>query len=365
VDLSLFFELETSDMSEAGVRRTFDQCVEQVMLADKLGYRSVWFTEHHFLPGFSYSSSPELVLAHLAAKTKNIRLGHGIVLLPFRINHPLRVAERIATLDVLSNGRVEFGGGRAISESELSGFEVHPDVTRAQWEESLAILPKAWTQEYIQYESPTLKIPERQVVPKPVQKPHPPMWVACTQPASIEFAGDHGIGVLGFGIGQGQSNDYVRMYRERIRKCKPIGSFVNNKFALLTFTLCCDTDEEALTIQGANFRTYNDAVRNLFAPWIDGKPPKSYEFFMKQFMEGRKQMQTVPIEEIVKAGGACIGSPETCLNVLQYLSDAGVDEALLFMQMYTTPHDKIMRSIELLAKEVMPKLNHQRKQATA
>jgi alkanesulfonate monooxygenase SsuD/methylene tetrahydromethanopterin reductase-like flavin-dependent oxidoreductase (luciferase family) len=359
VELSLFFELETSDMSEKGVKRTFDECVEQVMLADELGYKGVWFTEHHFLPGFSYSSSPELVLSHLAAKTKNIRLGHGIVLLPFRINHPVRVAERIATLDVLSNGRVDFGGGRAISESELSGFEVDPEVTRAQWEESLAILPKAWTKDTFNWDSPTIKVPDRQVVPKPVQKPHPPMWVACTQPASIEFAGDHGIGVLGFGIGQGQSNDYVRMYRERIKNCKPIGSFINNKFALLTFTLCCDTDAEALQIQGSNFRTYNDAVRNLFAPWIDGKPPKSYEFFMKQFMESRKQAQTVPMEEIVKAGGACIGSPETCLNVLQYLSDAGVDEALLFMQMYTTPHKKIMRSIELLAKQVMPRLKHQ------
>ena len=361
MELSLFFELETSDMSEAGIRRTFDQCLEQTILADQLGYKGVWFTEHHFLPGFSYSSSPELVLSHIAAKTKNIRLGHGIVLLPFRINHPVRVAERIATLDVLSNGRVDFGGGRAISESELSGFEVDPEVTRAQWEESLAIIPQAWTQDTFSWESPTIKVPERQVVPKPVQKPHPPMWVACTQPASIEFAGDHGIGVLGFGIGQGQSNDYVRMYRERIKNCKPIGSFINNKFALLTFTLCCDTDAEALEIQGANFRTYNDAVRNLFAPWIDGKPPKSYEFFMKQFMEGRKQAQTVPMEEIVKAGGACIGSPETCLKVLQYLSDAGVDEALLFMQMYTTPHEKIMRSIELLAKEVMPKLKHKSK----
>jgi alkanesulfonate monooxygenase SsuD/methylene tetrahydromethanopterin reductase-like flavin-dependent oxidoreductase (luciferase family) len=361
VELSLFFELETSDMSEAGIKRTFDECLEQTMLADRLGYKGVWFTEHHFLPGFSYSSSPELVLSHIAAKTKNIRLGHGIVLLPFRINHPVRVAERIATLDVLSNGRVDFGGGLAISESELSGFEVDPEVTRAQWEESLAIIPQAWTRDTFSWESPTIKVPERQVVPKPVQKPHPPMWVACTQPASIEFAGDHGIGVLGFGIGQGQSNDYVRMYRERIKKCKPIGSFINNKFALLTFTLCCDTDAEALEIQGANFRTYNDAVRNLFAPWIDGKPPKSYEFFMKQFMEGRKQAQTVPMEEIVKAGGACIGSPETCLKVLQYLSDAGVDEALLFMQMYTTPHEKIMRSIELLAKEVMPKLKHKSK----
>jgi alkanesulfonate monooxygenase SsuD/methylene tetrahydromethanopterin reductase-like flavin-dependent oxidoreductase (luciferase family) len=365
MDLSLFFEIETSDLSEAGVKRTFEQCIEQTMLADQLGYRAVWFTEHHFLPGFSYSSSPELVLAHLAARTKNIRLGHGIVLLPFRINHPLRVAERIATLDVLSNGRVEFGGGRAISESELTGFEVDPDDTRPQWEESLRILPKIWTQENFQYESPTLRIPERQVVPKPVQKPHPPMWVACTQPATLEFAADHGLGALGFGIGQGKSNDYVRLYRERIKNCDPIGSTINNKFALLTFTLCSDTDEEALAIQGPNFRMYNEAVRNLFAPWIDGKPPRSYEWFMKYYQEtAYRAALSVPVSEIVKAGGACIGSPETCLNVLQYLSDAGVDEALLFMQLYTTPHEKIMRSIELIAREVMPRLKPQ-SEATA
>jgi alkanesulfonate monooxygenase SsuD/methylene tetrahydromethanopterin reductase-like flavin-dependent oxidoreductase (luciferase family) len=194
------------------------------------------------------------------------------------------------------------------------------------------------------------------VAPKPVQKPHPPIWVACTQPATIEFAADHGLDVLGFGIGQGQSNDLIALYRERRKETKPLGSFINNKFALLAFTLCCDTDAEALAIQGPNFRTYNDAVRNLLAPWIDGKPPRSYEYFMKWFMEFRQQARTAPMEEIVKAGGACIGSPETRRRVLQYLADAGVDEVLLFMQMYTTPHDKIMRSIELLATEVIPKL---------
>ncbi len=183
------------------------------------------------------------------------------------------------------------------------------------------------------------------------------MWVACTQPATLEFAADNGLGALGFGIGQGQSNDYVRLYKDRIKNCKPIGSFVNNKFALLTFTLCCETDEEALEIQGPNFRMYSDAVRNLFAPWIEGKPPRSYEWFMKFWQETMyKAAQSVPVSEIVKAGGACIGSPETCLRVLQYLADAGVDEALLFMQMYTTPHEKIMRSIQLIADEVIPRL---------
>jgi alkanesulfonate monooxygenase SsuD/methylene tetrahydromethanopterin reductase-like flavin-dependent oxidoreductase (luciferase family) len=357
MDISLIYELETSDPSEAGVKRAYDQCIEQVRLADELGYRTVWFTEHHFLSRFSYSPAPEIFLANLAAQTHRIRLGHGIVLLPFRINHPLRVAERIAVLDILSGGRVEFGGGRAISESELSAFGVDPDDTRPQWEESLRVLPKMWTGASFAWESKTLPVPEREVIPKPLQKPHPPMWVACTQPATIEFAARHGLGVLGFGIGQGQSNDYVRMYRDKIAQAEPIGAFVNNRFALFVHALCCPTDAEALAVQGPNFKLYNEQVRALFAPWIEGKAPHSYEWFMKFFADQYSQSQAIAMEDIVKAGGACIGSPETCRRVLQHLSDAGVDEALLFMQSYTTPHDAIMRSIELIAREVKPKLS--------
>jgi alkanesulfonate monooxygenase SsuD/methylene tetrahydromethanopterin reductase-like flavin-dependent oxidoreductase (luciferase family) len=356
MDISLIYELETDDTSEAGVRRVYDECLEQVKLADELGYRAVWFTEHHFLPGFSYSSAPEVWLSYLAANTTNIRLGHGIVLLPFRINHPLRVAERIAVLDLVSNGRVEFGGGRAISESELSAFGVDPDETRPQWEESLRVLPQMWTEDRFSWNSETLPIPERQVIPRPVQKPHPPMSVACTQPSSIEFAGRHGLGVLGFGIGQGQSNDYVTLYRETIKNAQPIGGFINNRFAIFVHALCAPTDAEALSIQGPNFKQYGEQVRDLFAPWIDGKPPKSYEWFMEYYKTTYEQGKNVSMEDIVAGGGACIGSPETCLRVLQHMADAGVDEVLLFMQSYTTPHDAVMRSIELIAKEVKPKL---------
>jgi len=356
MDLSVFFEIETADLSEAGVRRCYDECVEQVLLADELGYRTAWFVEHHFLPSLSQCTAPELMLAHLAGRTRRIRLGHGIVLLPFNINHPVRVAERIAVLDVISGGRIEFGGGRSTTDAELSAFGIDPEQTRPQWEEALRMLPKMWTQESFSWDSPSLKIPERPVIPKPVQKPHPPMWVACNQPSTVEFAGSNGLGVLGFGIGQGQSNDFVRSYREKLKNARPLGAFVNPKFALLTFTLCCPTDEEALRLQGPNVKRYVEHCRTIFAPWIDGKIPPSYKWQMEDNRERFKLFQTVTMEEIVKAGGACIGSPETCVNVLQYLSDCGVDEALLFMQMYTTPHDKIMRSLELIAKEVRPRL---------
>jgi alkanesulfonate monooxygenase SsuD/methylene tetrahydromethanopterin reductase-like flavin-dependent oxidoreductase (luciferase family) len=357
VDFSLIYELASADTSDAGVSRTYREFVEQVELADRLGYRAVWLTEHHFLPGFSYSSAPELLLTLAASRTRRIRLGHAIVLLPFAINHPLRVAERIATLDVISGGRVDFGGGRAISESELSAFGVEPDATRAQWEEALRMLPEMWSGKPFKWNSPTLSVPGREVVPKPVQKPHPPMWVSATQPSTVEFAGRNGLGVLGFGITAEQSGDLLDLYRREIATCRPIGAFVNNRFALWVQALCCDSDEEAIAIRGPDLKRYMDEVRMLFAPWIDGKPPESYKWFMKSFAQGYEQTRGVTGEELLKSGSFCVGSPATCRRALRILAEAGVDEVMLFMQSYSAPHDKIMRSIELFATEVAPAIN--------
>ncbi|MEE9276956.1 MAG: LLM class flavin-dependent oxidoreductase [Dehalococcoidia bacterium] len=356
MEISLIYELDTPDTTrdQTQVKQAYDECIEQVQLADQLGYKTVWFTEHHFLPGFSHSSAPEEFLAYLAAKTTTIRLGHAIVLLPFAINHPLRVAERVAVLDILSDGRVEIGGGRAISESELSAFGVDPEETRAQWEESLRMLPKMWMEEEFSWDSELIKIPPRSVTPRPVQRPHPPMSVAATQPATVEFAGKNGLGCLAFGIGTEQSNDLVELYRREIANADPIGGFVTNNFGLFLFTLCLEDEAEALAIQGPNFMLYQEQVKQLFAPWVDGKAPYSYSWFMEYWSKRQEEMKNVTMEQIVEGGGAAIGSVETCRKVFQHLADAGVDEVLCFMQIYTTPHDKILRSIELIANEVLP-----------
>jgi alkanesulfonate monooxygenase SsuD/methylene tetrahydromethanopterin reductase-like flavin-dependent oxidoreductase (luciferase family) len=354
MDLSLIYELQTGDTSLAGVRRCYEECLDQVMLADELGYRTVWLVEHHFLGPYSYSSAPELFFGYLASRTKRIRLGHGIVQLPFKINHPLRVAERIALLDVLSGGRVEFGGGRAVVISELEAFGVNPDETRAQWEESLRMLPKMWMEETFSWSSELISIPPRTVVPKPVQQPHPPMWVACTQPATIEYAARHGLGALGFGISGDLSKESVRIYRDGLKFAEPIGAFVNGRFALMVTTLCCSTDEEAIALQGPNMKRMAEHTRRFYTPWIEGEAPKTYQHFVKGVEEGFQQLQTASLQDVVK--GSCVGSPETCLEVLQKLSDDGVDEVLLLMQMYTTPHEAIMQSIKNIAQEVRPRL---------
>jgi alkanesulfonate monooxygenase SsuD/methylene tetrahydromethanopterin reductase-like flavin-dependent oxidoreductase (luciferase family) len=354
VKFSLFYEVQSDDESVAGAKRAMEEMVEQVVLADQLGYHRVWLPEHHFTLGYSWSSCPEVLLAYLAARTQRIRLGHGIVHLPFTINHPVRVAERIATLDLISGGRVDFGGGRATTDLELSGFGVDPEVTRIQWETALSIIPRMWMDEVFEYKGDLFSFPRRQITPRPFQTPHPPMWVAANQPATIAFAGEHGLGVLAFGLGEAKSNEYVRMYREKLRNAKPFGAAVNPNFAALRLTLCLPTDEEAWNLQGPRAKLICKQLQTLYAPWIKGRPPKTYEHAMQECKQLYDWMETATKEDLVAAGGACIGSPETCLGIIKSLEAAGVDEMLLHMQVHDTPHEKVMQSIQLIADRVMP-----------
>jgi alkanesulfonate monooxygenase SsuD/methylene tetrahydromethanopterin reductase-like flavin-dependent oxidoreductase (luciferase family) len=164
-------------------QRLFQEALDQVELADKLGIDYAWEVEHHFLEEYSHSSAPEIFLAACSQRTKNIRLGHGICLMPPKYNHPARVAERIATLDLVSNGRVEFGTGESASLMELGGFNVgfDPVEKRRMWKEGVEQCTNMMVMDpYPGFKGEFFEMPCRNVVPKPVQKPHPPLWVACS-----------------------------------------------------------------------------------------------------------------------------------------------------------------------------------------
>jgi alkanesulfonate monooxygenase SsuD/methylene tetrahydromethanopterin reductase-like flavin-dependent oxidoreductase (luciferase family) len=356
--LSLFFELTTDDPNEPGaVERRFEEAIEQCQLAEELGYHGVWCVEHHFLPGYSHMSSPEIFLAAVSQRTSRLRLGTAIMHLPYNINNPIRVAERLATLDILSKGRIEFGGGRATSMEEFEGFSVDPAVTKAQWAEALEIIPEMWTQEYFEYESEFITIPRRRITPKPVQKPGPPMWVACTQPATVEFAGEHGLGVLGFGVSDEAAGDLVQSYRNALKRAKPaIPGVINDRFAVMRMALCLPTDDEAIRLQEYSYQLFQEQVGNLFAPWIDGTPPPSYEFIVEHFKKLKAHSDSLTLTQLTELDETLVGSPETCARALNKMADAGCDEILLFMQGARTPHEKILESIRLFATEVKPRL---------
>jgi alkanesulfonate monooxygenase SsuD/methylene tetrahydromethanopterin reductase-like flavin-dependent oxidoreductase (luciferase family) len=213
-----------------------------------------------------------------------------------------------------------------------------------------------WTQESFSWDGEWLKLPERIITPKPVQQPHPPMWTAATQPSTIEAAGRMGLGVLIFGQSYGRIEEFVSLYRKAITEAEPIGAFVNNRFAVHHNCLCAPTDDEAIAIQGRNFKWFINFAKEIFTPWLEGEAPKSYEYVVEIIKELIHDVDSVSAEDIVASGGAAIGSPETILATFQHLADSGVDEVLLLMQLRDTPHEAIMRSIELIATEVMPKL---------
>src|SRR5436190_7483529 len=237
--------------------------LEQVELADRLGIDSVWEVEHHFLEEYSHSSAPEVFLAAASQRTRNIRLGHGIVQLPLGFNHPARVAERIASLDLVSDGRVEFGTGESSSEAELGGFLIDREQKRAQWEEALDAVTRMFVETpFAGYSGEFLDMPPRNVVPKPLQKPHPPLWVACSRRETIHLAATKGIGALSFSfIEPGEAKAWVDDYHATIQseECVPGGFSVNPQVACVVPMMCHQDEETAIErgLDGGHFFGYS------------------------------------------------------------------------------------------------------------
>src|ERR1051326_6723274 len=225
----LFYELQLPrPWGEGAERRLVREALEQVELADRLGIDSVWEVEHHFLEEYSHSSAPEVFLAACSQRTSRIRLGHGIVQLPPAVNHPARVAERIAMLDLVSDGRVEFGAGEGAGALEPSGFCVDYALKHEQWAESLDAITRMFVEEPFRgYAGRFVRMPTRNVVPKPLQKPHPPIWVACPRPETISVAAASGLGALCFSmyIEPEEAKSWTDTYYSLLcsERCVPVG----------------------------------------------------------------------------------------------------------------------------------------------
>ncbi|HKN01137.1 MAG TPA: LLM class flavin-dependent oxidoreductase [Candidatus Binataceae bacterium] len=362
MEFALQYEIQRSRPHYEGfMYDIYHQATEQVKLADRLGYHSVWTVEHHFLSEWSYSSAPEVWYGALSQVTSRIRLGHGICLLPIPFNHPVRVAERIAVLDIMSNGRVEFGSGRSITEQELGGFQVNPEDSRPMWEEAVAAIPKMWTQPTFSWDGKYFKMPEREILPKPIQKPHPPMWVAATQPSTWEVAGRKGIGALGFGIADASIlGGLVKTYKDAVRNCEPVGAFVNDRTAAATVCVCAPTRAEAKEIakDAIDFTTRKAA--DLFTPFAK-QEVKGYEYYKKMaelaVASGDYRLSMDDLEKRIETGAVMVGDPEDCLRVAKIYETTGIDMLLMLVQVGAVPHDKVMQTIDLIGKHVMPKLS--------
>ena len=355
--------------------RLLDDALEQVELADSLGLDCIWEVEHHFLEEYSHSSAPEVFLAAASQRTKQIRLGHGIVHLPPEVNHPARVAERIATLDLLSHGRVEFGTGEGSSQAELGGFGVPRGAKREQWEESLDVVCRMLGEEpFTGHRGKWIDVPPRNVVPKPQQRPHPPLWVACSRRDTIELAGERGLGVLSFSfINPEDAKPWVDSYYDLLNseKCVPAGFSVNPNFAVVAPFMCHSDEETAIErgIDGAHFFGYSLAHYYVFgrhrpartSVWDEFEQHRHQRGFARDIIRATNQPLDIKVlqGQVGSLRGA-VGTPEQIADLCARYEAAGVDQVIFVAQAGRNQHEHICEGLELFAKEVLPRFTDDR-----
>jgi len=355
----VFYELQLpKPWREDSEHRLFQEALEQVELADRLGLDYAWEVEHHFLDEYSHSSAPEVFLAAAAARTSRIRLAHGIRQVIPNYNHPARTAEGIATLDLISNGRVDFGIGEGATRLELGGFGIPAKRKRAMSLEAAEQIANMFVMDpYPGYAGESFSMPCRNVLPKPLQKPHPPMWIACTNRETIKLAARLGIGALGFSfLDPDEAKTWVDIYYGILQseECVPIGHALNPNIAMVTgFSVHADR-EEAIRRGQEGFEFFGYALNALVAH--DTVPGRTD--LWSDFQRERGDRRT---EEIVKAalgaGGdyaSGIGTPEDMRRHLRAFEEVGVDQVIFMQQCGRNRHDHICQSLELFGREVLP-----------
>jgi alkanesulfonate monooxygenase SsuD/methylene tetrahydromethanopterin reductase-like flavin-dependent oxidoreductase (luciferase family) len=357
----LFYEMFCPPDEPAEEARIIRHTVDQIVHADRFGWDYVWLTEHHFLRGFSHMSAPEVIFGAAAYQTQHIRFGFGLALTPPKYNHPVRIAERAAMLDCLSGGRVDLGSGRSTTPAELYGFGLDPEESREQWLEGLEAVARLLAEENVELDGQFVKMPPRTVFPRPVQQPHPPLWVGGVGPGNAERAAKAGLGMLFFATKADPESlrESVRAYRENIGHAEPfVPGGVNNQTAGFVNGLC-GTDRDAVRQLAA----WNSAEHTLHGAkwmltgWPDDRPTSSYAHVRgdtKAFYDAIVADHQLVADDLLEGGFVMAGTPEDCKPILDAFQEVGVDQVIIHMQMGNVPHERIMDSIQIMGTELLP-----------
>ena len=369
----LFYQIQVpKPWSEETEARRFWEALDQIAFAEKMGFDSVWFSEHHFRPVWSHNSAPDLTLAAASQRTSRIRLGIGVVLAP--IHHPLHTAQRMATLDILSRGRVDVGLGRTGYPYQLTPYGTDLEDTRPIWEEFANVLPRIWTEEVISYEGEYFQIPPREVLPKPLQKPHPPLWSACASDSTTKRAGELGLGALvGSEGGLEKVRDTVQLYQDSLKKALPSAGMVNNQAALMTAGYCHE-DPKMVESRGSELiQWYMDQQRERARLVWRGVDPSTVPPDYQGYYERDMTLAAGPYpddakaEDRIKQGRAFwVGTPEQCIRFVEEYEAMGIDQIFSLSAIGPASHEETMNTIRMIGKHVIPHFREKEKrQASA
>jgi alkanesulfonate monooxygenase SsuD/methylene tetrahydromethanopterin reductase-like flavin-dependent oxidoreductase (luciferase family) len=365
VKFSIIYEAQTVLTDPESEFRLFHDTVDQCLLAEKVGFDVVWAVEHTALPQYAHMSAPETFLAYLAGKTERLEIGHGVVCLPPAMNHPVKVAERIATLDILSKGRLHFGMGKGGTQQEAGTFGYKLEDLPPMIEESMYLIPKIMTQEYIEHNGKYVQIPRRPIYPKPYQKPHPYLYMATTKPDTLAIAGSRGIGalVLGFG-GPPDVAQKNAIYREAFRNRKPenqVGFRPLEHLAALCPAVVLDDRDRARRIGLRGQRFFVESLAHWYnngpPPCIDDLDASEHEAALEKMSTARLSAETITTGNTYVSSSVAedaYGDVDNCIRYVQRLIEAGADEILFLFQMGTVPHDVVMETIKNIGERVIP-----------
>ena len=353
----VFYELQLPrPWNKGDERNLFHQALEQVQLADRLGFDYAWEVEHHFLEEYSHSSAPEVFLAAAAARTKSIRLGHGIRQVIPNYNHPARTAEGLATLDIVSDGRVDFGFGEGATRLELGGFNIPAKEKRAMALEAAEQIANMMVLEpYPGFQGKYFSMPCRNVLPKPVQSPHPPIWMACTNRDTIKIAAQNGVGALAFSfLEPEQARHWSEIYYGIIKSdaCVPLGHSVNANLAMVSSFSVHRDRAEAVRRGLEGFEFFGFSLNALVAQ--DCVPGRSHLWGDYQAQRGTRNEDVAAAADRVGAYSSGIGTPDDMRRHLQSFADNGIDQVIFLQQAGRNRHDHICEALELFTAEVMP-----------
>jgi alkanesulfonate monooxygenase SsuD/methylene tetrahydromethanopterin reductase-like flavin-dependent oxidoreductase (luciferase family)/putative sterol carrier protein len=366
----IFYEHQLPRPWDGGAEeRLIADALEQVEIADRVGFDFVWEVEHHFLEEYSHSSASGVFLGAASQRAKRIRLGFGILPLPPGYQHPARVAETVAMLDLVSGGRVEFGTGETSSGAELGGFGVERASKREQWDEALDVVTRMMVEQpFAGWDGRFLSMPPRNVVPKTVQKPHPPLWVACSRRDTIRLAAEKGLGALSFSfVEPEEAKEWVDEYHDILasERCVPAGFAVNPRFAVVLPMMCHEDEATAIErgIDGAHFFGYSLAHYYVFGEHRPGRTNVWEEFQQRRDELGFARSIINPDDgplgvKILQQGlgslRGAIGTPDQIKDLCRRYEAAGVDQVIFVLQAGRNRHEHICESLELFGREVLP-----------
>ncbi|HSD11765.1 MAG TPA: LLM class flavin-dependent oxidoreductase [Candidatus Binatia bacterium] len=354
MQFGLFFELSVPrPFGGDAERRVFENALEQARVAEEIGFDSLWVVEHHFLEEYSHSSAPELFLTACAMRTERIRLGHGAVVCVPQMNHPVRVAERAATLDILSGGRLELGTARSSTWTELGGFQVDPDDTKKTWDEYVRVLPRMWTEERFAHEGFSFSMPERAILPKPLQKPHPPLWVTVTSPGTELDAADRGIGCLGVAAASyAEQERRTSEYHRRIKLCDPVGA-VNERVSTLNFLYCHEDPKHAASTGLLMLGVFGLLNAHLLST-REAYPTRAYHS-LGNLAPRASSDDGSPADRRAVPEGIAIGDPAQIVAAIKRWESIGVDGINFIVNAAEiVSQEQVLESLRLFAREVMP-----------